>query len=1137
MRAGEGTRYPPPMLLALVLSCAPLLQDPHDAKWIWGSWAEDLNRPDGEICAFRREVKLARGVEEAVFTISVDNAYVVWINGERIGRDGEWETALRYDVADHLTSGTNVIEVTARNQGGPAGLFAFLTVKLLDGSQARVSSDETWMTRRRREGEGAWEPAKVLASYGEDPWGQVSFSRPGAPKVQGSVEIAFEERFEPLPGFTVTAAWESMESFIALESIDEHRVLAATEAGGIVELVDEDGDGNFDSEASFTEVVTYCQGLLWHEDQLYCTGRGPDGPGLYVISPDKPGFAGTLGLFTGSTGEHGPHAVVAGPDGALYLSVGNHAGIKADWSPTSTYPTFYEGHLLPRYVDPRGHANKIEAPGGIVVRYDAASPEEERWQVMAGGFRNAYDLAFNAAGHLFTFDSDMEWDLGLPWYREVRLVHVVPGGEYGWRTGSTKWPSWYPDSLPPIAEVGRGSPTGVTHYGGDMFPTRYQGAILAGDWSRGRILAFFLTADGLTYKAESEELLLGRGLNVSDLDVAPDGSLLISTGGRGGSGSLLRLSYEGDRGPAHVPSLAPKWLSIPDRAPLGEPFSMVDFPDRTVRYAAARILEQRGFRTADLQGVSDHRSVSEGLVVAARVGFSNDDPEDCALGIERATALALVAEGDPLKAGLRALDLFLQDPDAPPIETLGKTGRALLRRFPTGDQDADRELALLLAHLEPLGTVPALVGAMKDEPSRAGQMHLAYALRAVATGWDDASREAVAGWLAVTDSWDGGYSLPGYLKQMRRDFEELFGPEYAELFEDEVAAAKAWTPPDAYGGTPWSTDEILAYLAGAGGASRRDAAEGAIVFEASCARCHPLAGGGSLGPDLEGVTGRFTRADLLSTIISPSRVVPEAYQAVDVFLNDGTVHSGLPIEDTEAALTLSRSDGTSVEIDPADIYERRPSPLSTMPEALLHGLTLEEVGDLFHYLEVGGERDTDAITSWTKLFDGKSLDGWEYDPGHWTIDDGILFGGGDSIADSSFLISKGEWSDFIVEFDIRIIAGNSGLQFRATRTEGYGLDGYQADAGETFWGSLYEEGGRGMLHKTPDVDWVPSVAIEGWNHFVVTADGDRLIVEVNGTVMSDLRDGALTTGRLGFQLHPDNPEIQLRNVRVRQLQR
>ena len=47
---------------------------------------------------------------------------------------------------------------------------------------------------------------------------------------------------------------------------------------------------------------------------------------------------------------------------------------------------------------------------------------------MLGGFRNAYDIAFNAHGELFTYDSDMEWDRGLPWYRPTRILHVVPGG-------------------------------------------------------------------------------------------------------------------------------------------------------------------------------------------------------------------------------------------------------------------------------------------------------------------------------------------------------------------------------------------------------------------------------------------------------------------------------------------------------------------------------------------------------------------------------------------------------------------------------------------------------------------------------------------------------------------------------------
>ena len=57
------------------------------------------------------------------------------------------------------------------------------------------------------------------------------------------------------------------------------------------------------------------------------------------------------------------------------------------------------------------------------------------WEIVAGGFRNPYDLDFTADGELFTYDADMEWDIGTPWYRSPRLIHVVSGGEYGWRGG------------------------------------------------------------------------------------------------------------------------------------------------------------------------------------------------------------------------------------------------------------------------------------------------------------------------------------------------------------------------------------------------------------------------------------------------------------------------------------------------------------------------------------------------------------------------------------------------------------------------------------------------------------------------------------------------------------------------------
>ena len=84
--------------------------------------------------------------------------------------------------------------------------------------------------------------------------------------------------------------------------------------------------------------------------------------------------------------------------------------------------------------------------------------------MFAGGLQNPYDLAFNAQGELFTADSDMEWDTGMTWYRPTRVNHVVPGAEFGWRSGWAKWPDYYHDSLPAVVDLGRGSPTGLEFY-------------------------------------------------------------------------------------------------------------------------------------------------------------------------------------------------------------------------------------------------------------------------------------------------------------------------------------------------------------------------------------------------------------------------------------------------------------------------------------------------------------------------------------------------------------------------------------------------------------------------------------------------------------------------------------------------
>ncbi|MEZ6069729.1 MAG: HEAT repeat domain-containing protein [Pirellulales bacterium] len=139
----------------------------------------------------------------------------------------------------------------------------------------------------------------------------------------------------------------------------------------------------------------------------------------------------------------------------------------------------------------------------------------------------------------------MEWDEGLPWYRPTRINHVTPGAEFGWRSGWAKWPDYYVDSLPAIVDTGRGSPTGVTLYDHYRFPARFHDALFVGDWSMGRILAVKLRRKGGSYEAQTREFLVGRPLNVTDLEVGPDGWLYFSTGGRGTEGGVYRIIWNG----------------------------------------------------------------------------------------------------------------------------------------------------------------------------------------------------------------------------------------------------------------------------------------------------------------------------------------------------------------------------------------------------------------------------------------------------------------------------------------------------------------------------------------------------------------------------------------------------------------
>ncbi len=757
-------------------------------------------------------------------------------------------------------------------------------------------------------------------------------------------------------------------------------------------------------------------GMLWAFDSLYVSGDGPEGRGIYRLKsePGKDALT-TYAMWKkvpGGNGEHGAHALVLGPDGkSIYIVHGNSAPLIEGTDPKSPYRNYEEDDLLPRVMDPVAtFFDKIKKPYGYVLRTDENGT---KWEIMAGGFRNPYDIDFNADGELFTYDSDMEWDVGSPWYRPTRVLHVVPGGEYGFREGTAKWPAWYPDSLGPVVNIGLGCPTGVKFGTKSNFPANYKGAFFIMDWTFGRILAVHLKPKGSSYTAENtgleavgtdrravpdqgtlgerslpglyhltgaasggdvEEFVKGKGLPVTDLEFGKDGAMYFTIGGRGTQAGLYRVSYSG------ADATAPKEVSAAGLNKMEIRFSQprwaakwpeLGSDDRFARFQARLALEEEEDRTWVSRTLEekDPRTALTALLALARVGTKDDqEPLLNALG-----KLQLEKASPELQLdALRVLEVTFARQGRPSTDAVEEISKRLSAIYPTPSFTFNRELVQLLVYLGAPEVVGKTLDLMDKTTEPAEQIWYALCLRE-ATNWTPAQRERYFGWFAKAKTYRGGNSFGKFILKIRDEaLAKLPDAERPALL---ALAEKAIEPPKpalAAVTRPfvkmWTVADLEPALGGV--AKGRNFERGKKLYaEAMCAQCHLFAGTGgtaktgAIGPDLTAVGSRFSARDILEAIVDPSKTISEQYQSFLFTMKDGTTVGGQIAEENHYLLTLvvDPLNGTKQNFPKGNVVKREVSPVSMMPPALLATLTQDEVLDLIAYLQSAGNEKAPAF--------------------------------------------------------------------------------------------------------------------------------------------------------------------------------
>src|SRR5262245_22492208 len=343
------------------------------------------------------------------------------------------------------------------------------------------------------------------------------------------------------------------------------------DAGDRVMVVeDSDGDGVADKSTVFAQDKDLVSplGICWLPDKVLVSCS----PTVWAYYDDDHDLKADrkevfLTGFGGPNHDHGAHSFSVGPDGRLYMALGN-AGPhvvtdKSGWTLRSgscyTGGGQFEAPNKPALVSDDGHVYV----GGLILR---CNQDGTGLAVLAHNFRNPYEVAVDAFGDMWTFDNDDDGK------QCCRATWVMEGGNYGYFSadGSRTWEAdrrpgqsvfrahWHQDDpgvCPTTLITGSGGPTGVCVYEGDLLPEPLHGALLCADAGRSCVFALRRVPDGAGFKLLPIEgappvnglapdgqqltgLLVSKPAHEgdetwhlfrpSDVCVAPDGSVIVA---------------------------------------------------------------------------------------------------------------------------------------------------------------------------------------------------------------------------------------------------------------------------------------------------------------------------------------------------------------------------------------------------------------------------------------------------------------------------------------------------------------------------------------------------------------------------------------------------------------------------------